>query len=242
MSIQPLKTFRVHLSVLLLILGFSPLSHAQIPVTDVGAIAQLLIQVQQLDQQIQTIQNQLAQARQEFASITGSRGMQNLLSGVNRNYLPTNWTQMQSAVSGAGGTYGALSMSIQTITLANAVLSPSTLNSMSPAERNAIQAQRQSAALQQAVAQQALSTTSNRFASLQQLINAIPTATDQKGILELQARIAAEEGMLQNEHTKLQMVFKAAQADQVAQNQRLREQAITDSGNLRQLPAMGLYP
>lgn len=239
MSIHSLKSFRIA-TALLLFCGFSPLSHAQIPVTDIGAIAQLLIQVQQIDQQIQTIQNQLAQARQEYQSITGPRGMQNLLSGTNRNYLPTNWTQMQSTVNGAGGAYGALSTSIQALTLANAVLSPMALNSMSPTERNAIQAQRQSAALQQAVSQQALATTSNRFASLQQLISAIPTATDQKGILELQARIAAEEGMLQNEHTKLQMLFKAAQADEAAQRQRMREQAILDSGNLRSLPAMGL--
>jgi type IV secretion system protein VirB5 len=114
------------------------------------------------------------------------------------------------------------------------------MNTMSPAERNAIQAQRQSAAIQQAVSQQALATTSNRFASLQQLIGAIPSAADQKGILELQVRVAAEQGMLQNEQTKLQMLFKAAQAQDAAQRQQMREQAIADSGNLRRLPAMGL--
>jgi P-type DNA transfer protein VirB5 len=235
------KIFRIALPVLIVLVGFSPRSHAQIPVTDVGAIAQLLIQVQQLTQQLQTIQNQLTQARMEYQSITGSRGMQNLLSGTNRNYLPPTWTQMQSTATGSGGVYGALSLSILGLTAANAILSPTAMNSMSPAERNAIQAQRQSAALQQAVSQQALSTTSNRFASLKQLIGAIPSATDQKGILELQARIGAEQGMLQNEQTKLQMLFKAAQAQDAAQRQQMREQAIADSGNLRGLPAMGLY-
>jgi type IV secretion system protein VirB5 len=234
------KLFRIVLPVLLVLGAFSPLSHAQIPVTDVGAIAQLLIQVQQLTQQLQTIQNQLTQARMEYQSITGPRGMQNLLSGTNRNYLPLTWSQMQSTANGSGGAYGALSTSIQILTATNAILSPSAMNTMSPAERNAIQAQRQSAALQQAVSQQALSTTSNRFTSLQQLIGAIPSATDQKGILELQARIGAEQGMLQNEQTKLQMLFKAAQAQDAAQRQQMREQAIVDSGNLRALPAMGL--
>ena len=234
------KMFRIVLPALLVLGGFSPRSHAQIPVTDVGAIAQLLIQVQQTYQQLQTIQNQLTQARVEYQSITGSRGMQNLLRGTNRNYLPPTWTQMQSTANGSGGAYGALSLSILGLTAANAILSPSALNAMSPAERNAIQAQRQSAALRQAVSQQALSTTSNRFASLQQLIGAIPSATDQKGILELQVRVAAEQGMLQNEQTKLQVLFKAAQAQDAAQRQQMREQAIADSGNLRRLPAMGL--
>lgn len=234
----PFKPLRLSL-VALLLLG-APLAEAQIPVTDVGAIAQLLIQVQTLDQQLQSIQNQLTQARMEYSSITGARGMQNLLSGINRNYLPSTWTQVQSAMSGGGGVYGALSGSIQTSIASNAVLSPTALASLSPSERTVIQAQRQSAALQQALSQQALSATSNRFASIQQLVNAIPTATDQKGILELQARIAAEQGMLQNDETKLHMLFKAAQADEAAQRLRAREQAIADGGSLRTLPPLGL--
>jgi|SRR5579859_5565091 len=240
MSILHFRTLRLALPACLLIGGFSPLAHAQIPVTDVGAIFQLVTQVQTLAQQLQTIQNQLAQARQEYQSITGPRGMQNLLSGTNRNYLPTTWAQLQGTLNGASGTYGALSMSIQTLMAGNSVLSATNLAAMSPVERNAIQAQRQSAALRQAVSQQALSNTSNRFASLQQLINAIPTATDQKAILELHARIGAEQGMLQNEQTKLQMLLQAAQADESAQRQRLREQAIADGGNLRRLPPLGL--
>ena len=240
MSILRFRTHRLALPACLFITGFSPLAHGQIPVTDVGAIFQLVTQVQTLAQQLQTIQNQLAQARQEYQSITGPRGMQNLLSGTNRNYLPTTWSQLQGMLNGASGTYGALSMSIQTLMAGNSVLSATNLAAMSPVERNAIQAQRQSAALRQAVSQQALSTTSNRFASLQQLINAIPAATDQKAILELHARIGAEQGMLQNEQTKLQMLLQAAQADEAAQRQRLREQAIADGGNLRRLPPLGL--
>src|SRR5258708_11710685 len=240
MSLHVIKIRRIVFPALLLFAGFSHVAHAQIPVTDVGAIVQLVTQVETLAQQLQTIQNQLAQARQEYQSITGPRGMQNLLGGTNRNYLPTTWAQLQGTLNGASGTYGALSMNGQTLTAGNSVLTATNLSVMSPAERNAIQAQRQSAALRQAVSQQALATTSNRFASLQQLINAIPAATDQKGILELQARIGAEQGMLQNEHTKLQMVLQAAQADEVAQHQRLREQAIADGGNLRRLPPVCL--
>ena len=46
--------------------------------------------------------------------------------------------------------------------------------------------------------------------------------------------------MLQNEQTKLDVLYQAAQAEQWARSQREREQAIADIGSLRDLPAMGL--
>ena len=67
--------------------------------------------------------------------------------------------------------------------------------------------------------------------SIQQLIQAIPTATDQKGILDLQARIGAEQGMLQNEQTKLQTLYQAALAQARCCNNSEREQAIAAYGS-----------
>ena len=90
------------------------------------------------------------------------------------------------------------------------------------------------------VAEQALSNSSARFASLQSLINAIPRATDEKAVLDLQARIQAEQGMLANEHTKVDLLLQAAEAEDLARQQRDRERAIAEIGTLRALPAMGL--
>jgi type IV secretion system protein VirB5 len=235
-----IRTFCLGLFSASLLAGFSSSAQAQIPVTDVGAIFQLVTEVQTLSQQLQTAEQELQQAQQAYQSITGSRGMQNVASGTNWNYLPSDWTTLQNTLNGAGGTYSALAANVQAATSANAVLSPAQLAALSPDERAAIQAQRQSAAYLQALSQQALSTTSTRFASIQQLINAIPTTTDQKGILELQARIGTEQGLLANEQTKLQVLYQAAQADQAAAVQRTREQAIASVGSLRTLPAMGL--
>ena len=53
---------------------------AQIPVTDVGAIVQLVSQLQALEQQVETARQQLAQAQSEFQAITGGRGMERLLA------------------------------------------------------------------------------------------------------------------------------------------------------------------
>jgi len=228
------------LPILLVLLGIAPSAYAQWAVVDVGAIAQLVQQVKLIEQQLQTAQNELSQAQQAYQSMTGSRGMQNLLSGTNRNYLPSDWTQVLGALNGSVGPYGALSASIQTAIGANAVLTPSAVAALSPAERTLLQSQRQNAALLQGLSQQALSTTSSRFTSMQQLISAIGTAKDPKAILDLQARIGAEQGMLANDQTKLQVLYQAVQAQQWALQQRMREQALSDIGSLRRLPAMGL--
>jgi type IV secretion system protein VirB5 len=165
--------------------------------------------------------------------------MQQLLSGTVRNYLPTNSAQLQAAQQGAGSAY-ALGADVNTAVNGNAVLSAQQVAALSPAEQGALQEARRNAALLQAVAQEALANASSRFSAIQLLINAIPQATDQKGILDLGARIAAEQGMLQNEQTKLSVLGQAAQGDEWARRQRTRERAVADIGSLRTLPAMGL--
>ena len=59
-----------------LFLAFGPQAHAQWAVVDVGAIAQLVQQVNTLRQQLQTAQSQLTQAQTQFQSMTGRRGAQ----------------------------------------------------------------------------------------------------------------------------------------------------------------------
>ena len=221
-------------------LGAAPVTHAQWAVVDAGAIAQLVQQLSTMEQQLETMQGHLRQAQQEYQSITGSRGMQNLLSGTVRNYLPANWQSLEASLSSATSAYPALSAAIQQALNANAVLSAGQLAALSPTERSQVLASRQSVAMLQATTQQALAAISGRFASIQQLINAIGTAQDQKAILDLQARISAEEGMLSNDGSKLQVIYQAMQAQQWANQQKSREQALSDIGSLRSLPAMGL--
>ena len=172
--------------------------------------------------------------------MTGSRGMQNLLSGTNRNYLPPDWNTLASLVTQTSGAYQALSQGVQSLIAANAVLTPAQVAQLSPAEQADLNAARQSAAILEATSRAALSNTSARFAALQQLIQAIPSATDQKGALDLQARIAAEQAMLENEHTKLQVLDESIAAQSLAQEQSVREQAIAGIGSLRTLPPLAL--
>lgn len=221
-------------------LGTSPAIYAQWAVVDVGAIAQMIQQLATMEQQLQTLQGHFRQAQQEYQSITGSRGMQNLLTGTVRNYLPADWQALQASLTQASAAFPALSAAVQRAITTNAVLSNQQVALLSTAERKQLLGSRQSVAMLQATTQQALSTISNRFSAIQQLINAIGTARDQKAILDLQARISAEQGMLANDQSKLQVIYQGVQAQQWATRQQNRELALSDIGSLRSLPAMGL--
>ena len=211
-------------------LGFIRTAQAQWAVIDVNAIAQLAQEVHEMSQAVQTAQNQLSQAQQQYRSMTGVSGMQSLLTGITQNDLPASWAQISSG----------LSSSIQATVNANAVLTPAEISSLSPAEQAQVNSDRWNAALLQVAAEKAYANASARFASLQGLINAIPTATDQKQILDLQASIEAQNDMLRNDATKLQVLYQAAQAQQWAQEQAAREQAIAGIGSLRTLPPLQL--
>lgn len=233
------RTLGLFAACLLLAAG-APAIRAQWAVIDVGAIAQLVEQVAAMYQQLETARNTLRQAEQQYRAMTGGRGMDRLLSGTDRNYLPANWAQLEAAVARADGAYRALGTRLQAIVNDNALLSEERVASLSPMEREQLQAARRTAAMFQATSRQALEATSGRFQALQQLVDAIPAAQDQKAILDLQARIAAEQAMLANEQTKLNVLHQIAQAEELARRQRLREQALADIGSLRRLPPIGL--
>jgi type IV secretion system protein VirB5 len=217
-----------------------PVARAQIPVTDVGAIVQLIAQLEQLQQQLMVARDTLRQAEDAYESMTGQRGMERLLEGAVRNYLPEDWLELERAVRGASAAQSALAREINRILEQNAVLSEASLAAFAPADRGEIDAARRSAAMLQALSSQSLANTSEKFGSLDELIRAIGRADDPKAIAELQARIGAEQGMLQNEANKLFVLYQAAQAQELTRLQRERERAIAGVGRLRDRPSLGL--
>jgi type IV secretion system protein VirB5 len=213
-----------------MMLLFAPMAQAQFAVIDVAAVTQLVSQVQQLEQQLATARSQLLQAQAEVQAMTGNRGMQTLLAGTVRNYLPPDWVAVESVLQGAGGAYPVLAADLTRAINANSVLSVRQLTALPPAAGQSLQAGRRPAALLQSLTHEALANSSQRFASLQRLIDTIGSAGDQKAILELTARTAAEVGMLANEHTKLDELYQSTQADQWANAQRTREFIVAGHG------------
>jgi type IV secretion system protein VirB5 len=221
------------------LMGTTRPAHAQFAVIDVGAIAQLVQEVQQLQQQIQLAQSQLAQAQQAYAAITGGRGMELLLNDVLRNYLPATWDQLLAVANGGGGArYGALGADVAATIRRNIILRDT--EHFSQIELDLLKARRSSVALNEALARQELQNVSARFEGIQSLINAIPRAKDEKAILDLQARITAEQGMLQNENSKLHVMQEAARSQAETVQARADELAIQDIGHLAELPPLVL--
>jgi type IV secretion system protein VirB5 len=198
-------------------------------VFDAPAVAQLVQEVQTVRQQLQLAQAQLLQAKQALQSMTGDRGMEQLLAGTTRNYLPTSWAQLANASQGSGA-FAVLASDVRNAITSNAVLSSAQLATLSAEDQQQIVAAREAAALRQALAEEALVNASGRFAAIQSLIATIGMAADQKAILDLQTRITAELGMLQNEQTKLQVLAQASQAQDSALALRERELVIAGQG------------
>lgn len=205
-------------------------ARAQWAVIDAPAIVQLIQEVQTMEAALQTAREQLTQSRQALQTMTGGRGMQLLLGGTSRNYLPATWPDVAAAMRGGSTGYTRLSNSIRSAVDANAVLTSQQLAVLSSSDRQHIVTLRQSGALQQALAQEALANASDRFAAIQSLVDAIATAADQKAILDLQARITAELGMLQNEQTKLEILHQATQAQDSVNREQELEQVIAGHG------------
>lgn len=208
----------------------APAAHAQFAVIDVAAVTQLVTEVQNLEQALTVAREHLAEAQTELRSMTGDRGMEQLLAGTNRNYLPADWGQLTAALNDTSSAYAALSAGIQQALAEDTVLTPQQVATLSPDGQAQLAADRGTVALLQAVSRQALANASSRFAELQQLINAIGTASDQKGVLDLNARIGAEQAMLENERTKLAMLVAAAEAQHWSDEEQDRERAIAGQG------------
>jgi type IV secretion system protein VirB5 len=220
-------------SVLILIAALAglltaPRADAQLAVVDFGAITQLVSQLRTIEQELATARAQLNAAEAAYASTTGARGMEALLANVDRNYLPSSWPALQGLLNNAEA--GPLAGAVTATSASNAVLSDQQLAGLSPDLRLQIAAARSLAALAQTLSRQALANNSARFGGLQGLIDAIPSARDQKGALDLQARISVENAMLQNEQTKLETLDRLMSAELRAADEQMRERIIAGHG------------
>jgi len=217
---------------------------AGIPVIDFAAIANLMQQLMAWQQQLSAMQKQYDQLKQSkdqlqqtYSSMTGTRGMEQLLptSELARNYLPPSYDELMNTVNGPSANYSGLANQVQSIMKANAVLSGTQMDALSPEMRQVVEQGRQASAMLNGMTQSAYQNTSHRFAALQQLINRIGTAQDPKAIQDLQARIQSEQTMLTNEQTKLQSLYQIVQSDELARRQRIRERSAADIGSARSL-------
>ncbi len=154
-------------------------------------------------QQIETAQNQL-NSLQKLTNINSVAS--NLSNSSVRNIMPTTTMDAGTLFGGDLSKIGSLSSS------ANSIQSQYTLSGTTSADAAYSQALKDatgSAAVTAAFGENTLAVSQTRMAGLQTLQAKLDTATDPKDVMDLQARIAAEQAQLQNDQLKMQALQMA---------------------------------
>jgi len=197
----------------------------QIPVTDSASIAQ------QVTNQIETVAKwkmqydqmvtQIDQLQQQYDAVTGSRNLGQILNNPElRDYLPGDWQAVYDSVKQNG--YAGLSGTGVTVYERNKVYDACQQLAITD-QRLACEAQAVKGAQDKGFALDAYDKAKLRISQIDQLMAEIDRTADPKAIAELQGRIAAEQALIQNEQTKLQMYQIVAKAEDHIQEQRQRE-------------------
>jgi type IV secretion system protein VirB5 len=199
----------------------APIAHAQAVVIDPANLQQAIARYMEMIQQLEQLKAQLQQAKQQYASLTGSRGLGAIDPENYTANIPTNWHQTLAAMQN-GGQVGALANQIKS--------EASELNQPQFAQVDATVTQALTTHLNDAATAQALNAqtyddSGARFQRLNQLMSQINSTTDMKSIGELQARIEIENGMLLNELIKLQSMNAL-----IDNSRRVQQQHETEDG------------
>jgi len=164
-----------------------------------------------------------------YESVTGSRGFGDVMRNSQlRQYLPDDDDMVSVYDSVNGGGYPGISGAIDDILDAEGFD-----GSIDDMQDHIVQRSRNAAAIDKAMGLRAYEGAQARLDQIEALMNQISATQDQKGIDELQARIAGEQAAIQNEMTKLQMISQLQAAEQrlVAEQRREMNRRILSSDN-----------
>jgi len=192
------------------------------PVIDVTAIAKdienHLETVAKWKIQYKQMVMQIDQMKQEYKSLTGSRGLGDILDDPRlRDYLPSNWQSVYDSMKTLG--YASLRGRAKSIFEDNKI-HDICANLGDSQERIHCEAQAVKAAQDKAFTVEAYDKSQLRLEQIDKLMAKINDTHDPKAISELQGRIAIEQTKIQNQKTQLQLyAIVAATEDRLQQQQ-----------------------
>ena len=206
-------------------LSLSSASYAQIPVTDGASIGQqIAAQAETIAKwkvQYDQMVSQIEQAKQQYESITGSRGLGTIMNDpAMRDYLPGDWQAVYDSVKSGG--YSGLTGTGKSVYNANKIYD-ACAHFTDSQQRTSCEALAVKSAQDKGLALNAYEKAKSRINQIDKLMSKINDTSDPKAIAELQGRIAAEQANIQNEQTKLQMYQMVAAAEDRVQQQRQKE-------------------
>lgn len=202
-----------------------------IPVMDIDSIIQSILGVMQ---SLQQIQNQIQQIRQLDTQVRAISGMRNLGQVLNspllQNYVPANATQVVSSIESGG--YSGLSGTGKA--LRDAHMTYNCLEMAGDARTNC-QSTLAQPYQQKAFMVDAMTAARGRISQIQSLMGQIDATDDAKGVAEIQARIEAENALLQHEQSQINMAKGMADAEariEVSREKEAQMQQAARTGHL----------
>lgn len=177
-------------------MGATASAQAQWAVIDASNLAQAIVMVDQMKTQVD-------QMRQEYAAITGNRNLGQILnSPLLRNYLPEQWQSIYDQVKGG-----------QLPGITNAALQILNAEGMTGGTAGQ-QRYNNTLAANKAMAMQAYQATLSRLNNIQALMKQANLTEDAAAKADLTNRIGAEQAMIQNEQTRLQLMANLQQVEE----------------------------
>lgn len=213
-----MKINRKLLGALLLSAFATTNANAAWPVIDAANLANTAKQVQAWAKQFEQMRSQINQMKSQFDSMNGTRGIADLLKNPELyDFLPHDFVSVLSA-DGSGG-IGASSL-MTTLKLFG--IDQTGIDPASATGKLFQNTQNQNAVFRM-LGEQGYKSMANRLTQLALLTKSIDGATDPKAIADLQARISAEQGFIQNEQAKLQVIAQMQAAQEQIRQQQARE-------------------
>lgn len=190
-----------------------------IPVIDVANLIQTVMQVMNDVTEINNQVQQIQQLQQQIDSISGMRNLGNVMNNpALKNYVPANAYTYGNAVNTSG--YSALSGTAKSLRDAGMVYNCLDRSGSARTECQSTLAQPYQS---KGLLQDAMSAASGRLSQINALMNQVNATSDQKGALEIQARIGAENAMLSHELSQIQMLQGLADSEERIARSRDRE-------------------
>ena len=196
-----------------------------VPVIDNTLIAQQMknhiTEIGKMVEQINHLKMQYDQLQQTYTTITGTRNLGDVLNNpLLRNYIPADWRDVYGSIKDGG--YAGLTGTGKAIRDSNKIFDICA-GIADPTARKACERQTVKAAQDAAFTTEAYDKTKDRLKQIEDLMRMVNTTTDQKGALEAIARLQAEQAMIQNEMTRIQLYKMLAETEEKLIQQQQKE-------------------
>jgi len=223
---------RVTAFVFVLCLAFSQLAYAGgIPVFDAVQEANAIQQLTQMIQQLQQMKEQYNKLEDTYNAMTGARPDFGSILNDNkyRSYIPEDYRTAYDTIREQGTTSevtgAARKAGIDLDVMCKGLTIP---------QQAACKKQVSVAVQDNIFSKKAYESARSRYDRIKELVNKISGTTDQKAILELNARIQAEQAMILNEALKLQIYRMVVESERRVNEQSARSanlQSMMESGS-----------